>query len=115
MDACITPPELKERLTAFPPPTVVDVRRQPAFDAEPETIPGAIRHPPDAIGRWAANIDIWRAAVVYCVHGHEVSRNAAATLRSFGLDAHFLAGGLAGWREVGHATTTYRNPTRWVT
>ena len=33
MDAAITPLVLKSRLAAFPPPTLVDVRRQPAFDA----------------------------------------------------------------------------------
>ena len=32
MDASITPIALKQRLAAFPPPTLVDVRRQPAFD-----------------------------------------------------------------------------------
>ena len=29
MDAAITPVELSQRLAAFPPPALIDVRRQP--------------------------------------------------------------------------------------
>ena len=49
MDAAITPLALKARLAAFPPPTLVDVRRQPAFDENPNVISGAIRRLPDAV------------------------------------------------------------------
>ena len=43
-DAAISPLELKQRLAAFPPPALIDVRRAPAFDADPNVIPGAVRH-----------------------------------------------------------------------
>jgi Fe-Mn family superoxide dismutase len=39
--------------------------------------------------------------VVYCVHGHEVSRATALRLRAAGLDARFLRGGIAAWEAAG--------------
>ena len=52
---------------------------------------------------------------MYCVHGHEVSHNAATFLRAAGFDAHALDGGIEGWREHGRATADFAAPTRWVT
>ncbi len=115
MDAAIAPIALKQRLAAFPPPTLVDVRRQPAFEQDPTIIPGAVRHVPEAVDTWAAAIEPWRPVVVYCVRGHEVGQGAAAALRARGLDAHYLAGGLEQWRAENHATTPFTAPTRWVT
>jgi rhodanese-related sulfurtransferase len=115
MDTAITPIELKQRLAAFPPPTLVDVRRQPAIEADPEVIPGATRRLPEAVETWAAAIEPWRPVVVYCVHGHDVGQGAAAALRARGLDARHLAGGLEQWRAEGHVTKAFATPTRWVT
>jgi rhodanese-related sulfurtransferase len=115
MDAAISPLELKQRLAAFPPPTLVDVRRPAAFEQDPEIVPGAIRRLPEAVDSWAAAIEPWRAIVVYCVRGHEVSQGAGAALRARGLDARYLAGGLEQWRAEGNATQPYAAPTRWVT
>jgi hypothetical protein len=55
---------------------------------------------------------------VYCVHGHEVSQNAAKALRDAGFNACFLDGGIEeGWKGNGGAVA--RKPkdgaTRWVT
>jgi rhodanese-related sulfurtransferase len=107
--------ELQQRLGAFPPPVLIDVRRQPAFDADPNVIPRAIRRAPEAIADWTRDLEPWRAVVVYCVHGHEVSQNAAAHLRRAGFVAHTLDGGIAGFRARGGATTPFAPPTRWVT
>ncbi len=115
MDAAITPIELSQRLAAFPPPTLVDVRRQTAFEEDPQIIPGAIRRLPETVDGWAADIEPWRPVVVYCVRGHEVGKGACAALRARGLAAHYLAGGLEQWRAEGHATAPYAAPTRWVT
>ncbi len=115
MDAAITPIELKQRLAAFPPPTVVDVRRQPAFEADSRIIPGALRRLPESVDSWAPKVDGWRPAVVYCVRGHEVSQGACAALRARGLDARYLEGGLERWQEEGLPTQPFAAPTRWVT
>jgi Fe-Mn family superoxide dismutase len=65
------------------------------------TIPGAIWRDPFALADWAGALPGGRALVVYCVHGHEVSRNARDALRRLGFDADLLAGGLEGWKAAG--------------
>jgi rhodanese-related sulfurtransferase len=84
-------------------PLVIDVRRTEAFCAEPVTIPGAIRRDPGALADWSRALPAGRPLVVYCAHGHEVSRNARDELRRLGFDADLLAGGLEGWKAAGGA------------
>jgi len=115
MQGGITSDELQQRLGAFPPPSLVDVRRQPAFDADPVVIPRAIRRAPEAIADWARDLEPWRAVVVYCVHGHELSQNAAVFLRRAGFVAHALDGGIESWRASARATAAIASPSRWVT
>ena len=115
MDAPISPTELTHRLAAFPPPTLIDVRRQPAFEQDREMIPGALRRLPEAADAWAAQLEPWRPVVVYCVRGHEVSQGAARSLRERGLDVRYLDGGLERWRAEGNRTQPTAPPTRWVT
>jgi rhodanese-related sulfurtransferase len=115
MDAAVTPIELTQRLAAFPPPTLVDVRRQAAFDEDPTIIPGAIRRLPEAVETWGADLEPWRPVVVYCVRGHEVSQGACTALRARGLDARYVAGGVERWRAEGNVTKPFAAPTRWVT
>ena len=111
MDAPITPIALKQRLAAFPPPTLVDVRRQAAFEEDRAVIAGALRRLPEAVETWAAAIEPWRPVVVYCVRGHEVGQGACAALRARGLlDARYVAGGLEQWRAEGYATTHAAEP-----
>lgn len=114
-DAAISPLELKDRLAAFPPPALLDVRRQPAFEADPQVIPGAVRRLPEAVGDWAGTLEPWRPVVVYCVHGLEVGEGVASALRGRGFAATALAGGLDAWRDAGFATAPWQRPTRWVT
>ena len=111
MDASITATELKQRLRAGAAPIVIDVRRNARFMDSPYMIDGALRRDPERIDDWKGALpkgDI----VVYCVHGHEVSQNAAKAL-----GARFLEGGIEHWREEGGALLEKpRNaPTRWVT
>jgi rhodanese-related sulfurtransferase len=88
----ISPAELASRLGQARAPLVLDVRRRPRFDASPRMLPTARYCAPDDV------IDFARSqppgeVVVYCVYGHEVSQNAAATLRTAGWQARFLLGG----------------------
>ena len=115
MDLNITPDDLQQRMRAFPPPAVIDVRRSPAFAEDPQVIAGALRRTPETIAEWSRELEPWRPVIVYCVHGHNVSQDAAVFLRTAGFDAHHLEGGLAGWRETGGATLPFAQPSRWVT
>ena len=115
MDRIMISHDLQQRLGAFPPPTLVDVRRQPAFEADPHVIKGAVKRAPEAVAEWSRELEPWRPVIVYCVHGHEVSQDTAAQLNAAGFDARCLDGGIAGWRANGGATASYAVPTRWVT
>jgi rhodanese-related sulfurtransferase len=115
LDVAITPLELSQHLAAFPPPTLIDVRRQQAFDSDPRVIPGAIRRLPETVHDWAVALEPWRRVVVYCVRGHEVGRNVAEALRAHGFQARYLTGGLEQWHAEGFPTKAHAAPTRWVT
>jgi rhodanese-related sulfurtransferase len=115
LETTITSSELQQALTAFPPVTLVDVRRDAAFEGDRNVIPGARKRSPEAVREWASELDPWSPVVVYCARGHEVGQNAASVLRERGLDARFLAGGLEAWRAAGGRVTPYQAPTRWVT
>ncbi len=80
---------------------LIDVRRPPAFALAQQMLPGALWRDPQAVTDWAAKLDVSRAVVVYCVHGHEVSRSAARQLCALGLPARFLRGGFEAWKDAG--------------
>jgi rhodanese-related sulfurtransferase len=82
-----------------------DVRRRPVFEAEPGLIPGAVWRDPEQVARWAQELSPNRCAVVYCAHGHEVSRGVADRLRALGFDAALLVGGIEAWKAPGGPVT----------
>src|SRR5688572_20331842 len=112
MDAFITAAALRQSLGSDQPPLVVDVRRQPAFLGAGDMVRGALRRDPAAIDQWRQTLPAGRELVLYCVHGHEVSQNAAQAL-----GARFLEGGIEAWREMGG--DLFSKPkncsSRWVT
>ncbi|MEP7328801.1 MAG: chromate resistance protein ChrB domain-containing protein [Betaproteobacteria bacterium] len=115
-DLALTSSQLVALQAQWPPPTVVDVRRAPAFERDPRIIPGAIRRLPEQVTRWSLELEPWRPVVVYCVHGHEVSQDAASTLSAAGFDATTLVDGIEeGWKAEGHAVVPFAPPTHWVT
>jgi rhodanese-related sulfurtransferase len=104
---------------------VLDVRRAEAFQKDDALIAGATWRDPFAVGDWEKYLPRHRPIVAYCVHGHEISRNAAGALRAAGLDARYLEGGIEAWRARGAPTTrksaspaipsTPGAPSVWVT
>lgn len=101
MTNSISTSDLNKALHSANPPLVFDVRKKPAFDAEPSTLPGATWQIHDDTQTWAAKLSLDQAVVVYCVHGHEVSQNAAQALRDMGFDACYLEGGYEAWQQAG--------------
>jgi Fe-Mn family superoxide dismutase len=90
-------------MKALRPPVVVDVRKRPAFEADPAMLRGAVWRDPHAVERWAAELPSDCSIIVYCVHGHEVSRGVRDALRRRGVMAGIIEGGIEGWRAAGGA------------
>jgi rhodanese-related sulfurtransferase len=112
MDASITAAELRKSLRSSEPPLVIDVRRNERFFEAKDLIRGALRRDPAKVADWSKTLPGKADVVVYCVHGHEVSQNAAKAL-----GARFLEGGIEHWREE-HGELAMKPPnaaTRWVT
>ena len=106
-------------------PLVIDVRRRPAFAAAAHMISGAIWRDPFALETWSHFVPRHQEVVVYCVHGHEISKNTADHLQTIGVRARYLQGGIEAWTNVGGPltlkTTTplipspINQPSVWVT
>lgn len=89
------------RLIGTPnPPTIVDIRSDPEFAADPRFIPGSLRRPAETVADWSAALGA-RNAIVVCEDGAAASQGVAAWLRHAGIAAEALEGGLAGWRGEG--------------
>jgi rhodanese-related sulfurtransferase len=97
----ISPSDLLPRIGTAQAPVLLDVRRDPAFDASPQVIAGAQRCAPQDVEAWSAANAALRAReiVVYCVYGHNVSADACSQLRALGFNAVTLAGGIKGGED----------------
>jgi rhodanese-related sulfurtransferase len=101
MNPSLLPEALMSLLKTPRRPVVVDVRKRPAFEAAPATLPGAVWRDPHAVEQWAAELPPDCLVVVYCVHGHEVSRGVRNALRRRGVMAGIIEGGIEGLRAAG--------------
>lgn len=118
MSLSIDYPGLQAALCGANPPLVIDVRREPAYKAAGDVIAGALRRAPESAAAWAKTLPRAGAVVVYCVHGHEVSQNAAKALNDAGIKAQYLEGGIdEGWKAAGGALDAKPSgaATRWIT
>jgi rhodanese-related sulfurtransferase len=113
----ISPQATYERRGSAAAPLLFDVRLTPTFADADRMISGARRRAPEQIESWCGAIDRDRPVVVYCVHGHEVSQNAAQRLRDAGIDASYLEGGIEAWADAGLPLRAKTGPSspRWVT
>jgi rhodanese-related sulfurtransferase len=91
--------ELYGQLGTATAPILVDVRRDDAFAADDVLIVGAHRRPPQSLAGWSSEMPVDRPVVAYCNHGGEVSQGVAASLRSAGVNAAYLEGGVSAWKE----------------
>src|SRR5450755_4293414 len=79
---------------------VLDVRRAGMYAQAQSLIAGARWRDPAEVAEWARELRADRDVVVYCVYGHEVGRATALRLRSQGLSARYLRGGIDGWQAA---------------
>ena len=112
----VSPTDLHGRLGTASAPVVVDVRRAVPDPARDRLIVAAFHRSPDDVERWSGDLAAKRPVVVYCVHGHEVSQGVTSALRTAGVDAAYLEGGIAGWTEKGLPTRRIvGSSNKWVT
>ncbi|HEU0310415.1 MAG TPA: chromate resistance protein ChrB domain-containing protein [Sphingomicrobium sp.] len=98
-------------------PAIVDVRPDPQMP-----IPSSVQRPAERAAEWASAF-AHRQVVVTCAHGQERSAGVAAILRSEGINAEILEGGVAAWCDAGLPTIEAakvpardeRGRTLWVT
>lgn len=117
MDASVTPADLRLSLQGPRPPLVIDVRKVEPFRAASSMVHGALRRDPQHVAEWSRSLPAASSVVAYCVHGHEVSQGVVASLRAHGIEARYLAGGIAAWIEAGApmAAKPVGASTRWIT
>ncbi|MEQ1517553.1 MAG: chromate resistance protein ChrB domain-containing protein [Usitatibacteraceae bacterium] len=129
MDTAIAQPvsvsSLLASMSSTSSPLVIDVRRTPAFAADTGMLAGATWRDPFLLEDWIKLLPRDRDIVVYCVHGHEISKNACVTLRNAGFRASFVEGGIEAWKAAGAPTirkaaalcvpSPPNEPTIWIT
>ncbi len=103
-------------------PAIIDICIDDDFALDPALIPGAFRHPFTDIEALLPRL-AGHNAVIVCQKGRKISEGAAALLRTYGVAAESLEGGMVAWREAGMAAVPWSSlahaggqlPTLWVT
>ena len=89
------------RLIGLPDaPLIIDVCIDEDFALDARLIPTSIRHPHDDINSILPMLTA-NPVVVVCHKGKKLSQGVAAILRSNGIAAEFLGGGILAWRDGG--------------
>ncbi len=101
--ARISPEELKEKIDSGEDVLIVDLRHSIEFDANPQTIPGALHVDAAELEEAADVIPRDREIVLFCACPNEVTAaRLALLLRSKGITRiRPLSGGYEGWRSRG--------------
>lgn len=92
----IQPTELDPNATL-----VFDVRREADYRASSEIIPGALWKNPDKIDAWFNALPRTLEVVIYCVRGGGISNSVVDRLRSEGVKARFIEGGIEAYKAAG--------------
>ncbi|MBU4527233.1 MAG: chromate resistance protein [Hoeflea sp.] len=106
-------------------PTVVASTRCFKFEQEARAIAGSVWRDHMETAVWGPELaGLGKPIVVYCLHGHNVSQLAVARLRSQGIDARHLEGGIDAYEAAGGLVLRQRGPdvplllphaTQWIT
>lgn len=95
----ITPQQLLRLIGTPDCPVIVDISIDPDFEADPFLIPGSFRHPHTDIPGLIDRLN-GRACVITCQKGIKLSQGLTAWLRSEGITAEYLKGGMYAWRDT---------------
>ena len=99
MSRTITPQALKEHIDKEKNILVLDVRRNSDYEADRETIPGAVRHNPEQVDQWVREIPRDTDVVVYCIRGGSVSNSVIDKLLAAGVSVRYIEGGWEAWKK----------------
>lgn len=118
----ITPKTLLRLIGTPDCPPIVDICIDDDFAADPYLIPGSFRHPHTDIAGLVERLG-GRRCIILCQKGLKLSQGLAAWLRSEGISAEYLSGGMHGWRSTPDAPrlpakvipATQGGSTLWVT
>jgi rhodanese-related sulfurtransferase len=118
----ITVAQLSRLIGTPQAPAIVDVRMDDDYDADPRFIPTAFRHDFQDAASLVPRLQGTGVAVA-CQKGLKLSQGFAAILRTHGIRAETLLGGIVAWREAGGplvpaSAIPARSPeghTLWVT
>ena len=118
----ITTQQLSRLIGLAHAPTIVDVRIDEDYAADPRLLPGSRRRDFRDTAAWAGEYQ-GSTVIVTCQKGLKLSQGAAAWLRHMGLDAQSLEGGFESWKAAGQPLMrTSKLPARddkgrtvWVT
>ncbi len=107
--ARISPQELHRQIEDGEDPVIVDLRHPLDFLVAPRTLPNALRMNPDEIAEQWRKLPSDRDIVVYCTCPNEATAvKVAGELQKLGVfRVRPLAGGLAGWEQLGYSVDQY--------
>jgi len=95
----ITVTQLSRLIGTPESPVIIDVCIDTDFDEDPRLIPSAFRFDFLNISTLAPTL-INKRTVIYCHKGKKLSMGAAAILRTHGVQAEYLSGGVCAWRDA---------------
>ncbi len=87
---------------------LIDIRREQDLEADGTVIPGAIRGNPESVDIWAKSLPAHPPIIVYCARGGSVSKSVTPALRARSLDANYIEGGIAAWKDFGGEVVSAR-------
>jgi rhodanese-related sulfurtransferase len=105
MPRTITTRDLKALLETGKDVTLLDVRRKADYDADKEAVAGALWRDPEQVEEWSKDLPKDKDVVIYCARGGSVSNKVLDALLDKKLQARYIEGGIAAWKEAQGNTT----------
>jgi thiosulfate sulfurtransferase len=101
MNRTITPRDLGSMLESREDVTILDVRRKEDYDADHGVLPDAEWRDPEKVEAWSMDLPKNEEIVIYCARGGSVSNVVLDQLLSKNIQAQYIEGGIAAWKEAG--------------
>jgi Fe-Mn family superoxide dismutase len=79
----------------------LDVRREEDYVQSGQVIQGAAWRDPSRVHEWSRELDASKPVVLYCLRGKDIGRSTVLALRSHGVDARYIVGGIEAWQAAG--------------